>query len=56
MQIKTFTDNEQFLMLGFGWVFVSFMQSISGFGTPIVIVVPLLLALGVKPVTLLLSH
>jgi len=31
-------------------VFVSFMQSISGFGTPIVVVAPILLALGVKPV------
>jgi len=50
VQIKTFTDNELFLVLGFGWVFVSFMQSISGFGTPIVVVAPLLLALGVKPV------
>ncbi|GAB6880474.1 L-lactate permease [Halorubrum gandharaense] len=49
-EISTFTDNELFLVLGFGWVFVSFMQSISGFGTPIVVVAPLLLALGVKPV------
>jgi lactate permease len=49
-QIKTITDNELFLVLGFGWIFVSFMQSISGFGTPIVVVAPLLFALGVKPV------
>jgi len=49
-RIKSFTDNELFLVLAFGWVFVSFMQSISGFGTPIVVVAPLLLALGVKPV------
>lgn len=50
VRIKSFTNNELFLVLGFGWVFVSFMQSISGFGTPIVVVAPLLLALGVKPV------
>ncbi|QWC18189.1 L-lactate permease [Halorubrum sp. 2020YC2] len=49
-RITEFTDNELFLVLAFGWVFVSFMQSISGFGTPIVVVAPLLLALGVKPV------
>ncbi|MES3518509.1 MAG: L-lactate permease [Natronomonas sp.] len=50
IRIKSFTSNELFLVLAFGWVFVSFMQSISGFGTPIVVVAPLLLALGVKPV------
>jgi len=49
-QIKSFTSNELFLVLAAGWVFVSFMQSISGFGTPIVVVAPILLALGVKPV------
>jgi len=49
-EIQKFTSNELFLVLGFGWVFVSFMQSISGFGTPIVVVAPILLALGVKPV------
>jgi len=49
-EVKSVTNNELFLVLGFGWVFVSFMQSISGFGTPIVVVAPILLALGVKPV------
>ncbi len=49
-QIKSFTSNELFLVLSAGWVFVSFMQSISGFGTPIVVVAPILFALGVKPV------
>ena len=49
-QIKSFTNNELFLVLAAGWVFVSFMQSISGFGTPIVVVAPILLALGAKPV------
>lgn len=49
-EVKSVTQNELFLVLGFGWVFVSFMQSISGFGTPIVVVAPILLALGIKPV------
>ncbi|ELY50187.1 L-lactate permease [Natronolimnohabitans innermongolicus] len=49
-QVKSFTENELFLVLAAGWVFVSFMQSITGFGTPIVVVAPILLALGVKPV------
>lgn len=49
-RIKSITTNELFLVLAFGWIFVSFMQSISGFGTPIVVVAPLLLALGVKAV------
>ena len=49
-QVKSITENELFLVLAVGWVFVSFMQSITGFGTPIVVVAPILLALGVKPV------
>ncbi|APX98055.1 L-lactate permease [Natronorubrum daqingense] len=49
-QVKSFTENELFLVLVAGWVFVSFMQSITGFGTPIVVAAPILLALGVKPV------
>jgi lactate permease len=48
--IMRFTENKLFLVLGFGWVFASFLQGIAGFGTPIAVVAPLLLALGVKPV------
>ncbi|WNB85416.1 L-lactate permease [Cellulomonas sp. ATA003] len=48
--IQRFSRNELFLVLGFGWVFASFLQGIAGFGTPIAVVAPLLLALGVKPV------
>jgi lactate permease len=48
--ITAFTSNELFLVLGFGWVFASFLQGIAGFGTPIAVVAPLMLALGVKPV------
>lgn len=48
--ITRFSRNRLFLVLGFGWVFASFFQGISGFGTPIAVVAPLLLALGVRPV------
>lgn len=47
--IMRFSRNELFLVLVFGWVFVSFLQGITGFGTPIAMVVPLLIALGVRP-------
>ena len=33
----------------FAWVLPSFIQSIAGFGTPLAVVSPILLGLGVKP-------
>ena len=39
-----------YLVVALGWVFSSFLQSIAGFGTPIAIVAPLLVAFGVRPV------
>lgn len=48
--IKRFSRNQLFLVLSFGWVFASFLQGIAGFGTPIAVVAPLLVAIGVKPV------
>ena len=48
--IQQFSRNDLFLVLAFGWVFASFLQGIAGFGTPIAVVAPLLLVLGVKPV------
>jgi lactate permease len=48
--IERFSDNELFLVLAFGWVFASFLQGITGFGAPIAIVAPLLIAIGVRPV------
>jgi lactate permease len=48
--VLRFSENELFLVLGFGWVFASFLQGITGFGTPIAVVAPLLIAIGVKPV------
>ncbi|HUG47495.1 MAG TPA: L-lactate permease [Candidatus Limnocylindria bacterium] len=47
--IERFSRNELFLVLAFGWVFVSFLQGITGFGVPIAVVAPLLIGLGVRP-------
>lgn len=47
--VQTQSRNAMFLVLGFGWVFASFTQGIAGFGAPIAIVAPLLVALGVRP-------
>ncbi len=38
------------VVLVFAWVLPSFIQSIAGFGTPLAVVAPILLGLGVKPV------
>jgi len=48
--ITRFSKNSLFLVLAFGWVFASFLQGIAGFGVPIAVVAPLLLAIGVKPI------
>ncbi len=47
--LMRYSRNELFLILAFGWIFNSFLQGIAGFGTPIAIVAPLLIALGVLP-------
>jgi lactate permease len=48
--IASFSRNELFVVVALGWVFTSFLQGIDGFGTPIVIVAPLLVAIGMRPV------
>lgn len=48
--ITRMSHNELFNVVALGWVFTSFLQGIDGFGTPIAIVAPLLVAFGVKPV------
>jgi lactate permease len=48
--ITRFSRNELFVVLALGWVFSSFLQGIAGFGTPIAVVAPLLVAFGVRPV------
>lgn len=47
--ITRFSRNELFIVVALGWVFSSFLQSIAGFGTPIAIVAPLLVAFRVLP-------
>lgn len=47
--IEAITPNDLLHVLAFGWVFPSFLQGITGFGTPIAVAAPLLLAIGVKP-------
>ncbi len=49
--IQEFSTNQLFLVLAFGWVFCSFLQGVAGFGVPVAVVAPLLVALGVRPVT-----
>lgn len=48
-EIRNYSDNSLFLVLGFGWVFASFLQGITGFGAPVAVVAPLLVGIGVKP-------
>lgn len=43
-------SNELLQILAIGWVFVSFLQGITGFGVPIAIGAPLLVGIGVKPI------
>jgi lactate permease len=47
--ISRFSKDETFLVLAFGWVLASFLQGIAGFGAPIAVCAPLLVALGVRP-------
>jgi lactate permease len=48
--IAKFSRNDLFIILALCWVFASFLQGIAGFGAPVAVVVPLLIAVGVKPV------
>lgn len=48
--ISRFSRNELFIILALSWVFSSFLQGIAGFGAPVAVVVPLLIAIGVRPV------
>jgi lactate permease len=48
--ISRFSQNELFIILALSWVFASFLQGIAGFGAPVAVVVPLLIAVGVRPV------
>ncbi len=41
--------NELLLIIAMGWIFVSFLQGITGFGVPVAVGAPLLIGIGVTP-------
>jgi lactate permease len=43
------SDDARIQVLFLAWFFVSFLEGTAGFGTPAAVVVPLLVALGIKP-------
>ncbi len=45
------TDDAGLRVLLLGWVFASFLQGVGGFGVPIAVVAPLLVGLGLPPLT-----
>ena len=47
--VREFTPNRLVQFLAFGLVFVLFLQATAGFGTPIAVVAPLLIGLGIRP-------
>lgn len=48
--IKSYISNELLLIMSIGWVFVSFLQGITGFGVPVAVGAPLLVGIGVNPI------
>ncbi len=44
-----FTENKAIQLLLMAWCFSSFIQGVSGFGVPVAIIAPLLVAMGFKP-------
>lgn len=48
--IEAITPNNLLHVFGFGWVFASFLQGITGFGAPIAVTAPLLVVVGVRPI------
>lgn len=44
------SQDDLILVLFFGWIFSSFLQSITGFGVPVAVCAPFLIALGIRPV------
>lgn len=47
---QSLTQDMLALVLLFAWVFSSFLQSITGFGVPVAVCAPFLVALGIRPV------
>lgn len=44
------TPNELIQIMALGWVFMSFLQGITGFGVPVAVGAPLLVGMGVSPI------
>lgn len=47
--MQKFSPNELLQVVIIGWVFVSFLQGVTGFGVPVAVGAPLLVGLGVQP-------
>lgn len=47
--MQKFSPNELLQVIIIGWVFVSFLQGVTGFGVPVAVGAPLLVGLGVNP-------
>lgn len=47
--MQTFTPDQVLQVIAVGWVFVDFLQGITGFGVPVVVCAPLLVSMGVRP-------
>lgn len=52
--MQYFTPDKVLQVLAVGWIFVGFLQGITGFGVPVVVGAPLLISMGVKPLTAVL--
>lgn len=52
--MQTFTPDKVLQVLAVGWSFVGFLQGITGFGVPVVVCTPLLISMGVRPITAVL--
>lgn len=48
--VQRLTQDQLIVVLMFSWVLSSFLQSISGFGVPVAVCAPFLVALGIKPI------
>ena len=49
-ELSKLIPNELLLILALGWIFVSFLQGITGFGVPVAVGAPLLIGIGVRPI------
>ena len=47
--LQKYTPNELIQVITLGWVFMSFLQGITGFGVPVAVGAPLLVGIGVNP-------